>query len=251
MERVTASNFTWTDYEGVLFDLDGVITPTAEIHEHAWAELFAAYNFTQADYLHHVDGKPRYDGVRHFLASRGITLPDGAQDDAPGSGTVCAMGNKKNELFNVVLERDGIAAYPGSQATLDLLAGADVPSAIVSSSKNAVPLLAAAGLSTLFDVVVDVVVADSEGLAGKPAPDGYLLGAELLGVDPARTVVIEDATSGVAAGKAGHFSVVIGVDRGAGANALLDNGATFVVSDLDELLHEADRDAAASNGVAR
>jgi beta-phosphoglucomutase family hydrolase len=251
MDRVTASNFTWTDYEGVLFDLDGVITPTAEIHEHAWAELFAAYDFTQADYLHHVDGKPRYDGVRHFLASRGVTLPDGTHDDAPGSGTVCAMGNKKNELFNVVLERDGIAAYPGSQATLDLLAGLDVPSAIVSSSKNAVPVLAAAGLSNRFDVVVDGVVAASEGLAGKPAPDGYLLGAERLGVNPAQTVVIEDATSGVAAGKAGHFAVVIGVDRGAGVDALLDNGATFVVSDLDELLPEADQDAAVSNGAAR
>jgi beta-phosphoglucomutase family hydrolase len=236
MDRVTASNFTWTDYEGVLFDLDGVITPTAEIHEHAWSELFAAYDFTQADYLHHVDGKPRYDGVRDFLTSRGVTLADGTPDDAPGSDTVCAMGNRKNELFNVVLERDGIVTYPGSQATLDLLAANGVPSAIVSSSKNAVPVLAAAGLSTRFDVVVDGVVAAAEGLAGKPAPDGYLLGAERLGVDPARTIVIEDATSGVAAGRAGHFAVVIGVDRGAGADALLDHGATFVVEDLDQLL---------------
>jgi beta-phosphoglucomutase family hydrolase len=236
MDRVTASNFTWTDYEGVLFDLDGVITPTAEIHEHAWSELFAAYDFTQADYLHHVDGKPRYDGVRDFLTSRGVTLADGTPDDAPGSDTVCAMGNRKNELFNVVLERDGIVTYPGSQATLDLLAANGVPSAIVSSSKNAVPVLAAAGLATRFDVVVDGVVAAAEGLAGKPAPDGYLLGAERLGVDPARTVVIEDATSGVAAGRAGHFAVVIGVDRGAGADALLDHGATFVVEDLDQLL---------------
>ena len=248
MDRVTASQFLWTNYDGVLFDLDGVITPTAEIHEHAWGELFTAYDFTQADYLHHVDGKPRYDGVRGFLASRGVTLPDGTPDDAPGSDTICAMGNKKNELFNVVLERDGIAAYPGSQATLDLLAGAGVPSAIVSSSKNAVPVLVAAGLSARFDVVVDGIVAAAEGLAGKPAPDGYLLGAERLGVDPARTVVIEDATSGVAAGKAGHFAVVIGVDRGAGIDALLDNGATFVVSDLDELLPETDHDGAVSNG---
>jgi beta-phosphoglucomutase family hydrolase len=251
MDRVTASNFTWTDYEGVLFDLDGVITPTAEIHEHAWGELFAAYDFTQADYLHHVDGKPRYDGVRDFLASRGVTLPDGMPDDAPGNDSICAMGNKKNELFNVVLGRDGITAYPGSQATLDLLAAADVPSAIVSSSKNAVPVLAAAGLSARFDVVVDGIVAAAEGLAGKPAPDGYLLAAERLGVDPARTAVIEDATSGVAAGKAGHFAVVIGVDRGAGIDALLNNGATFVVSDLKELLPETDHDAVVSNGAAR
>jgi beta-phosphoglucomutase family hydrolase len=248
MDRVTASNFTWTDYAGVLFDLDGVITPTAEIHEHAWGELFAAYDFTQADYLHHVDGKPRYDGVRDFLASRGVTLAEGTADDAPGDDSVCAMGNRKNELFNVILERDGIAAYPGSQATLDLLAEADVPSAIVSSSKNAVPVLAAAGLSDRFDVVVDGIVAAAEGLAGKPAPDGYRLGAERLGVQPARTVVIEDATSGVAAGKAGHFAVVIGVDRGAGVDALLNSGATFVV---DELLPPADHDAAVSHGAAR
>ena len=251
MDRVTASNFTWTDYAGVLFDLDGVITPTAEIHEHAWGELFAAYDFTQADYLHHVDGKPRYDGVRDFLASRGVTLAEGTADDAPGDDSVCAMGNRKNELFNVILERDGIAAYPGSQATLDLLAEADVPSAIVSSSKNAVPVLAAAGLSDRFDVVVDGIVAAAEGLAGKPAPDGYRLGAERLGVQPARTVVIEDATSGVAAGKAGHFAVVIGVDRGAGVDALLNSGATFVVGDLDELLPPADHDAAVSHGAAR
>lgn len=236
MDRVTADEFLWTDYAGVLFDLDGVITPTAEIHEHAWSELFAAYDFTQDDYLRHVDGKPRYNGVRDFLASRAITLPDGTPDDAPGDDTVCAMGNKKNELFNVVLDRDGIAAYPGSQAILDLLAEVGVPSAIVSSSKNAVPVLAAAGLTSRFDVVVDGVVAADEGLAGKPAPDGYLLGAERLGVDPARTVVIEDATSGVAAGRAGNFAVVIGVDRGAGADALLAHGATFVVDDLDQLL---------------
>ncbi len=236
MDRVTAAEFRWTDYEGVLFDLDGVITPTAEIHEHAWSELFVAYDFTQDDYLRHVDGKPRYDGVRDFLASRDITLPDGTPNDAPGDDTVCAMGNRKNELFNVVLERDGIAAYPGSQATLDLLAEVGVPSAIVSSSKNAVPVLAAAGLTSRFDVVVDGIVAADEGLAGKPAPDGYLLGAERLGVDPTRTVVIEDATSGVAAGRAGRFAVVIGVDRGAGADALIEHGATFVVADLDELL---------------
>lgn len=236
MDRVTAAEFSWGDYDGALFDLDGVITPTAEIHEHAWAELFADYDFTQDDYLHHVDGKPRYDGVRDFLASRGVTLPDGTPDDAPGTATVCAMGNRKNELFNAVLDRDGIAAYPGSQATLDLLARAGVPSAIVSSSKNAVPVLAAAGLARRFDVVVDGIVAADEGLAGKPAPDGYLLGATRLGVDPARTVVIEDATSGVAAGHAGKFAVVIGVDRGAGVAALLEHGATFVVDDLDQLL---------------
>ena len=240
MDQVTAATFRWTDYAGVLFDLDGVITPTAEIHEHAWGELFAAYDFNQADYIEYVDGKPRYDGVRSFLASRDVTLPDGDPSDEPGDDTVCAMGNRKNALFNEILERDGIAAYPGSQATLDALAATDVPSAIVSSSKNAVPVLDAASLGDRFEVIVDGVVAADLGLNGKPAPDGYLLGAKRLGIDPSRTVVVEDATSGVAAGRAGDFAVVIGVDRGAGAEALLDNGATFVVDDLDELLHDGD-----------
>lgn len=228
--------FAWADHDGVLFDLDGVITPTAEIHEHAWGELFAAYDFTAADYLEHIDGKPRYDGVRSFLASRAVTLPDGGPGDPPGDDTVCALGNRKNALFNTILERDGIAPYPGSQATLDLLAELDVPCAIVSSSKNAVPVLEAAGLASRFDVVVDGVVAAELGLDGKPAPDGYLLAAERLGLDPARTVVVEDAVSGVAAGANGGFAVTIGVDRGAGHETLLANGATFVVDDLAELL---------------
>ncbi len=236
MQQVTAATFRWTDYDGVLFDLDGVITPTAEIHEHAWAELFSAYDFTSADYLAYVDGKPRYDGVRDFLRARDVTLPDGSPDDAPGDDTVCAMGNKKNELFNDVLARDGIAPFPGSQATLDLLRREGVADGIVSSSKNAVPVLDAAGLAERFDVVIDGIVAARAGLAGKPAPDSYLLGADRLGVDPTRTVVVEDAISGVAAGRAGNFAVVIGVDRGAGPAALLAHGATFVVGDLDELL---------------
>ncbi|WP_395154580.1 HAD family hydrolase [Ilumatobacter sp.] len=237
MDQPTAATFRWTDYDAVLFDLDGVITPTAEIHEHAWGELFADYDYTEADYLKYIDGKPRYDGVRSFLASRGITLPDGDASDAPGDGTVCALGNRKNALFNEVLKRDGIAPYPGSAATLELLTNASIPDAIVSSSKNAVPVLDAAGLGDRFDIVIDGIVATDEGLAGKPAPDGYLLGAQRLGVDPARTVVVEDATSGVAAGAAGNFAVVIGVDRGAGPQALLDHGATFVVADLAELLN--------------
>lgn len=232
----TPADFRWADYAGVLFDLDGVITPTAEIHEHAWGELFAAYDYTEADYLAYIDGKPRYDGVRSFLASRGIELPDGDPADAPGDDTVCALGNRKNTLFNDILERDGIAPYPGSQATLDLLAAADVPAAIVSSSKNAMRVLHAAGLAARFDVVIDGVVSADLQLAGKPAPDGYLLGAERLGVDPARSVVVEDAVSGVAAGANGSFAVTIGVDRGAGHEVLLDNGATFVVDDLSDLL---------------
>lgn len=240
VSRVSAKTFRWTDYAGVLFDLDGVITPTAEIHEHAWGELFAPWDFTQTDYVTYVDGKPRYDGVRSFLASRGVTLPDGDPSDAPGDDTVAAMGNQKNVLFNEILDRDGIEPYPGSAATLDLLARRNVPSAIVSSSRNAVPVLAAAGLATRFEVVVDGIVAADAEIRGKPAPDSYLLGATRLGVDPKNTVVVEDATSGVAAGAAGEFAVVIGVDRGAGVAALLENGATFVVSDLADLLDPAD-----------
>ncbi len=248
MTELTASSFRWNDYAGVLFDLDGVVTPTAEIHEHAWSELFAPWDFTQADYIRYVDGKPRYDGVRSFLDARGVELPFGDPSDAPGDGSVCAMGNKKNTLFNEILDRDGIAPYPGSAATLDLLAALGVPSAIVSSSRNAVPVLHAAGLAERFDVVVDGLVAADAGLAGKPAPDSYLLGATQLGVDPARTVVVEDATSGVAAGAAGHFGVVIGVDRGAGADTLLANGATFVVDDLADLLPNAGEDDAPADG---
>jgi beta-phosphoglucomutase family hydrolase len=228
--------FDWRNHAGVLFDLDGVITPTAETHEHAWGELFAGFDYTEADYLRYIDGKPRYDGVRSFLSSRDVSLPDGDPSDPPGDDTVCAMGNRKNELFNTILERDGIAPYPASLATIDLLDRAGIPSAIVSSSKNARNVLDAAGLGRRFDVVVDGVVAASEHIAGKPAPDMYLHAAHQIGVEPNRAVVVEDAVSGVAAGAGGGFAVVIGVDRGAGAATLLDHGATFVVDDLAELL---------------
>jgi beta-phosphoglucomutase family hydrolase len=233
--RASKASFRWEDYDAVLFDLDGVITPTAEIHEHAWGELFAGYDYTAADYLAHIDGKPRYDGVRDFLASRSVQLPEGRPDDAPGDRTVCGLGNRKNALFNEILDRDGIAPYTGSQTTLDLLARLQIPAAVVSSSKNAGPVLAAAGLGDRFDIVIDGIVAAELGFDGKPAPDGYLLAADRLGVDPARTVVVEDAVSGVAAGANGAFAVTIGVDRGAGHDELLANGATFVVDDLSEL----------------
>jgi beta-phosphoglucomutase family hydrolase len=232
---VDAGVFSWRDYNGVLFDLDGVITPTAEIHEHAWGELFAAHDYSEADYLAYIDGKPRYDGVRSFLASRDIEIPDGLPDDPPGDDTVSAMGNRKNALFNTILDRDGIEPFPGSIAVLDHLAEIGVPAAIVSSSKNAGPVLEAAGLDDRFDVVIDGIVAAEAGLAGKPAPDGYLLGAKRLGIEPADTVVVEDAVSGVAAGANGGFAVVIGVDRGAGVDTLIEHGATFVVADLADL----------------
>jgi beta-phosphoglucomutase family hydrolase len=236
-----AVSFAWGDHAGVLFDLDGVITPTATIHEQAWAALFAGFDYTEADYIASIDGRPRYDGVRTFLDSRDVELPWGDPDDPPGDDTVCALGNHKNLLFNELLEREGIAPYPGSQATLELLERLAIPAAIVSSSKNAMTVLRAAGLADRFDVIVDGVVAASEHLAGKPAPDAFLLGAARLGVDPGDTVVVEDAVSGVAAGAAGDFAVVIGVDRGAGADALLEHGASFVVDDLDRLLPRAER----------
>ncbi len=243
-ERIDKQNqaigVDWTAYDAVLFDLDGVITPTAEVHERAWAELFAAWDYTPDDYLRHIDGKPRYDGVRSFLASRQIVLPEGDPSDPAGEGSICALGNKKNEVFNTILEREGVTAYPGSLRLMDLLDRIGVRQAIVSSSKNARPVLAAAGLADRFPHVVDGVVAADEGLAGKPAPDMFLRGAELLGVGPADTVVVEDATSGVAAGVAGGFALVIGVDRGGNREALAGHGAAIVVDDLDELVVAAD-----------
>ncbi len=174
--------------------------------------------------------------MRSFLASRQVELPDGEPGDAPGTDTVCALGNRKNELFNTILERDGIEPYPGSAATLDLLAEHGIAAAIVSSSKNARTVLDAAGLGARFEVVVDGTVAAEQHIAGKPAPDMFTYAARQLGVASDRAVVVEDAVSGVAAGAAGGFAVVIGVDRGAGTTALLAHGATFVVADLADLL---------------
>jgi beta-phosphoglucomutase family hydrolase len=226
----------WAAYDAVLFDLDGVLTPTAEVHEHAWAELFADYDFTSEDYLAYVDGKPRYDGVQSFLESRGVELPWGSPDDAPGDHTVCAMGNRKNVVFNEVIERDGISPYPGSLDLLALLDRLGVKQAVVSSSKNARTVLAAAGLADRFEHVVDGMTAVEADLAGKPAPDMFLHAARLLGADPSRSVVVEDAVSGVAAGRAGDFALVLGVDRGGNATALVDNGADLVVTDLSETM---------------
>lgn len=230
----------WSTYDGVLFDLDGVITPTAEVHEHAWAELFADYDFTAEDYVRYVDGKPRYDGVRSFLASRDVTLPEGSPDDPPGDTTVCAMGNRKNVVFNEIIERDGIAPYPGTLAVMELLDRAGIPQAVVSSSKNARPVLAAAGLGDRFPHVVDGLTAVERSLPGKPAPDMFLHAAELLAVTADRTVVVEDAISGVEAGAAGGFALVIGVDRSGPGDTLARHGAHVVVTDLAETIPSGD-----------
>lgn len=239
----------WTAFGGVLFDLDGVLTPTALVHEAAWATMFDEFlddrgeelgadslePFSAADYLRWVDGKPRYDGVRSFLGSRGITLPEGSADDPAGHGTVCALGNRKNELFGHIIATKGVNPYPGSVELLNRLDELGVPQAVVSSSKNAGDVLVAAGLADRFDVVVDGVVAAAAGLAGKPAPDAFLLGATRLDVDPATAVVVEDAVSGVQAGRAGGFALVVGVDRG-GNGDLVPAGADLVVADLAELV---------------
>lgn len=233
-----------TQYGAVLFDLDGVITPTADVHMRAWSDMFNAFlaaepgqePFTDEDYFRYVDGKPRYDGVRDFLTVRGFDLPEGELTDGPGERTVCGLGNRKNEEFNQILNRDGVAAYPGSAALIAQLALAGTPLAVVSSSKNAVQVLDAAGLEDMFPVIVDGLVARAEGLPGKPSPATYLRAAALLGVEPGEAVVVEDALSGVAAGAAGGFALVVGVDRGVGEGPLRAAGADLVVSDLAELV---------------
>lgn len=243
---MSGSPVTWTDHAAVLFDLDGVLTPTAEVHRRAWAEMFdgflAAWDgpgdtraWTEQDYYDHVDGKPRYDGVRDFLTSRGITLPEGDPSDAPGAVTVCGLGNRKNDAFNAVLARDGVTAYPGSVVLLDHLRDLGTPLAVVSSSANAPAVLEAAGLADRFVTVVDGRVAGDLGLPGKPAPDTFVHAAHECGTTPDRSVVVEDAVSGVRAGATGDFALVIGVDRGAGPDALTAAGADVVVDDLGDL----------------
>ena len=229
-----ALSINWPRFAAVLFDLDGVVTPTAEIHERAWAELFAPWDFTSADYLAHVDGRPRYDGVATFLAARGVELPWGDPSDPPGDGTVCALGNRKNELFNDVLARDGIAPYPGTMAVLEILDDGGIPAAIVSSSRNARTVLSTAGLTERFPVVVDGITAAEQSLSGKPDPAMFTAAARRLGAASERCAVIEDASSGVAAGAAGDFALVVGIDRGGNRAALLGAGADLVVDDLDE-----------------
>jgi beta-phosphoglucomutase family hydrolase len=233
----------WATVDAVLFDLDGVITPTAEVHMHAWAEMFTPYleqhqvpAYTDQDYFAHVDGRPRYDGVAALLGSRGIDVPWGDPSDAPEADTVCGLGNRKNAMFGEVLARDGVQAYPGSIRLLDALAERGTRMAIVSSSANAPDVLRAAGLLDRFETVVDGAVARERKLPGKPDPATYQHAADVLGVARTAAVVVEDAVSGVQAGAAGDFACVVGVDRGAGADTLLSHGAHVVVDDLAELV---------------
>jgi len=230
--------------KGVLFDLDGVLTPTAEIHRRAWAELFTGYfrdrgvtpPYTDQDYFTFIDGKPRFNGVADMLAGRGIELPFGQVTDAPGYDTVTALGNKKNREFNRILAEDHVTPYIGAVELLDALAQRGTQVAVVSSSANARPVLESAGLLDRFGVVVDAAVATANHLPGKPLPDTFVYGAKQLGLTPPACVVVEDAVSGVAAGQAGAFGLVVGIDRGTGAAALLKAGAGVVVKELTELL---------------
>jgi beta-phosphoglucomutase family hydrolase len=229
-----------------LFDMDGVLTETATVHARAWKSMFDAYlrqregedfaPFTQDDYDRYVDGKPRYDGVKSFLAARGIELPQGSPDDAPGAETIDGLGNRKNELVLKLIHDEGVEAYPGSIKYLDAARDAGLHRAVVSSSANCADVLRAAGIEDYFEVRVDGHVVEDQGLKGKPAPDTYLHAAELLGVEAAQATVYEDALSGVEAGRAGNFGFVVGVDRVGQAEALTEHGASVVVKDLADLL---------------
>jgi beta-phosphoglucomutase family hydrolase len=237
-------------FEAVLFDLDGVLTSTAQVHAAAWKQILDDYLQSRsrrtgepfrpfdvdADYKQYVDGKPRYDGVRSFLASRGICLPEGTETSASDEESVCGLGNQKDELVKQALHTGGVKTYPGAIDLVRRVRELGLKTAVVSSSRNCAEVLRAVGIEGLFDIRVDGEVIDRLHLPGKPAPDTYLHAAELLGVLPARAVVVEDAIAGVQAGHAGGFGLVVGVDRGGSAEALRQSGADVVVAHLSELI---------------
>jgi len=233
------------DIRACLFDLDGVLTQTAKVHQAAWKRTFDGFlrsqdpdaaEFSQADYNQFVDGKPREDGVRDFLASRGITLPEGTDDDPADAATVRGVATRKNELLLRELDEHGVQVYEGSMRYLRAAKDAGLATAVVTASANGGQVVEAAGFADLIDARVDGVVAKRDGLRGKPAPDGFLAGARALGMEPAQCAVYEDALAGVAAGRAGDFGFVVGVDRVGQADELRERGADVVVQDLDELL---------------
>ncbi len=234
--------------EACLFDLDGVITQTARVHAAAWKQMFDDFlaeratatdtpfvPFSSSDYDTYVDGKRREDGTRSFLQSRGIELPEGSPDDDPGTETVRGLSNRKNVVVLERIRRDGVEVYEGSVRYLQAVRAAGLATAVVSSSANTTEVLTAVGLADMFDVQMDGRLAAEIGLPGKPAPDTFVAAAEMLGVTPAHGAVFEDALAGVAAGRAGGFGYVIGVDRVGQADALLAHGADIVVQDLAEL----------------
>jgi beta-phosphoglucomutase family hydrolase len=237
-------------FDAVLFDLDGVLTSTAKIHSRCWKTMFDDFLSRRAaegkesfrpfdidtDYKLYVDGRPRYEGVRSFLASRDISLPEGTPEDLPTAHTVCGLGNRKDELVKAAIDRGEVEPYPGSVALVRWLREQGIRTGVVSSSNNCEQVLRAADILDLFDVRVDGLVASQLKLPGKPAPDTFLRAAQMLGVRPARAVVVEDAIAGVTAGRAGGFGLVVGVDREGGGDALRTHGADVVVTDLEELL---------------
>ena len=237
-------------YDAVLFDMDGVLTMTMKIHAACWKRMFDDYLRQRAsshgedfrpfeiatDYKAYVDGKLRYDGVQAFLASRGIEIPYGSPDDDAKQETVCGLGNRKDRMVNERIVSDGVDVLDGAYDLVNHVRNARIKTAVVSASKNCVKILKAAKLINFFDVVVDGIVATDQGLRGKPAPDTFLEAARQLHVKPARAVVIEDAISGVEAGKAGKFGLVIGVDHHGDKTVLLKHGADHVVESLLELL---------------
>jgi beta-phosphoglucomutase family hydrolase len=233
-----------------LFDLDGVLTQTAKVHAAAWKEMFDAFLLERSrqlgepfrpfevatDYAEYVDGRLRQDGVRAFLASRGIVLPEGSDDDPPEALTVNGLGRSKNDLVLELIHRRGVEVYEGSVRFVEAARDAGLRRAVVSASKNCREVLAAAGVEHLFEIRIDGIVAAETGLRGKPAPDMFLAAAAALSVEPARAAVFEDAVAGVEAGRAGSFGWVVGVDRVGQAEALRRHGAGIVVADLAELL---------------
>ena len=233
------------DIRACLFDLDGVLTQTAKVHQAAWKRTFDEFlrrqdpdaaEFSGDDYNRFVDGKPRKDGVRDFLASRGITLPEGSDDDPADAATVAGVATRKNELILRELDEHGVQVYEGSMRYLRAAKEAGLATAVVTASANGESVVAAGGFADLIDTRVDGLVAAEQGLRGKPAPDTFLAGARALGVEPAQAAVFEDALAGVQAGRAGDFGFVVGVDRVGQADGLRERGADVVVQDLDELL---------------
>jgi beta-phosphoglucomutase family hydrolase len=236
-----------------LFDLDGVLTQTAKVHARAWKEMFDDFLRKRAarageafvpfdpveDYTKYVDGLPRYDGVRSFLVSRGTDLPWGDPGDPPGAETIVGLGNRKNELVLSLIRQGGVEVYPGSVRYVHAARDAGLHRAVVSSSANCREVLEAAGIADLFEERVDGITIEREHLKGKPAPDTFLYAARVLGVQAVQAAVFEDALAGVAAGRAGGFGFVVGVDRAGQAEALREHGADIVVSDLAELLDSA------------
>ncbi|MFI7498263.1 HAD family hydrolase [Streptomyces sp. NPDC049687] len=233
--------------QACLFDLDGVVTRTAVVHAAAWKETFDAFlreregeGFrpfdTADDYDEYVDGRPRADGVRTFLASRGIHLPEGHPEDPPDAATAHGVGNRKNEILLAKIRTEGVEAYDGTLRYIEAVRARGLRTAIVSSSANTRDVLRSIGAEHLFEIRIDGVVAAERGLPGKPHPDTFLAAARDLGVEPARAAVFEDALAGMDAGRAGNFGYVVGVDRVGQADALSAHGADVVVKDLADLL---------------